>query len=183
MAMFTRMDHGTQADWAHIAAEHMKHQVSQAPGLVLDMLTKLKDIQVGFAADQLTHCLMTATLAQQDNAPDEEILIALCHDMGKAVSIPNHGAIAAEILKPYVSDDSYHAIKWHQHFQGAYYYQHMGKPQNMRDQFRAESWFDLGERLVDKWDMMAFDPDFQVTPLEAFEPLIVKHFSAPKQFI
>ncbi len=180
--MFTRMDHGTAQDWAHIGAEHVKHQQAHAPGLVLDMLRKLKNIQVGFAADQLTHCLMTATLAQQDNASDEEVLIALCHDMGKAVSIPNHGAIAAEILKPYVSDDAYNAIKWHQHFQGAYYYQHMGKPQDMREEFRATSWFSLAERLVDKWDMMAFDPDFVVTPLEAFEPLIIAAFSRPKSF-
>jgi predicted HD phosphohydrolase len=181
--MFTRMDRGTPQDWAHIGAEHMKHQKAHTPGLVLDMLRKLKNIQVGFAADQLTHCLMTATLAQQDNATHEEILIALCHDMGKAVSIPNHGAIAAEILKSYVSDDSYHAIKWHQHFQGAYYYHYMGKPQDMRDSFRSESWYGLAEKLVDKWDMMAFDPDFVVTSLEEFEPLIIKTFETPLQFM
>lgn len=181
--MFTRMDQGTQQDWAHIAAEHMKHQSAETPGLVLDMLWKLKNIQVGFAADQLTHVLMTATLAQQAGATDEEVLIALCHDMGKAVSIPNHGAIAAEILKPYVSDDSYHAIKWHQHFQGQYYYHYLGKPTNLRDDFKAESWHPLAVKLVDEWDMPAFDPDFAVTSLEAFEPLIVRTFTAPRQMM
>jgi predicted HD phosphohydrolase len=181
--MFTSMVNGTQEDWAHIAAEHMKHQKSQTPGLVLDMLHKLKNIQVGFAADQQTHCLMTATLAQEDNATDEEVLIALCHDMGKAVSIPNHGAIAAEILKPYVSDDAYHAIKWHQHFQGQYYYHYMGKPNNLRDDFKAESWHPLAVKLVDRWDAPAFDPTYAVTPLEAFEPLIVRMFETPKSFM
>jgi predicted HD phosphohydrolase len=177
--MFTRMDEGKIEDWAHIASEHMKHQKSATPGLVLDMLWKLKNIQVGFAADQLTHCLMTATLAQNDNATEEEVLIALCHDMGKAVSIPNHGAIAAEILKPYVSDDAYHAIKWHQHFQGQYYYQYMGKPTNLRDGFADQPWHGLAAKLVDRWDMPAFDPDYAVTPLAAFEPLILRAFQNP----
>ncbi len=177
--MFTSMKDSRQEDWALIAAEHAKHQYAKTPGLVLDLLHKLKDIQVGFAADQLTHCLMTATLAQADGASDEEVLIALCHDMGKAISIPNHGAIAAEILKPYVSDDASNAIRWHQHFQGAYYYNFFGKPTDMREQFRAASWFGLAERLVDRWDAPAFDPDFKVTPLEAFEPLIRKTFEMP----
>jgi predicted HD phosphohydrolase len=177
--MFTSMKDGTQEDWMHIAAQHMQHQKAQTPGLVLDMLRKLKDIQVGFAADQLSHCLMTATLAQMDNASDEVVLIALCHDMGKAVSIPNHGAIAAEILKPYVSADAALAIRWHQHFQGAYYYGYLGKPTNMREQFKAESWYGLAAKLVDDWDAPAFDPDFKATPLEAFEPLIRKSFENP----
>jgi predicted HD phosphohydrolase len=177
--MFTSMKNGTQEDWMYIAAEHMKHQKAQTPGLVLDMLHKLKSIQVGFATDQLSHCLMTATLAQMDNASDEEVLIALCHDMGKAVSVPNHGAIAAEILKPYVSEDASQAIRWHQHFQGAYYYGYLGKPTNMREQFKDTSWYGLAVRLVDDWDAPAFDPDFKTPPLEAFEPLIRKTFEAP----
>jgi predicted HD phosphohydrolase len=177
--MFTRMDHGTAAEWAHIMAAHTKHQAARTPFLVMDMLHKLKELELGFAADQLTHCLMTATLAQQSGASDEEVLIALCHDMGKAVSIPNHGAIAAEILKPYVSSGSYHAIYYHQHFQGQYYFGYLGKPTNLRDKFLNESWYALATRLVDDWDMQAFDPDFKVTPLEAFEPLIQKFFSNP----
>jgi predicted HD phosphohydrolase len=177
--MFTSMKHGTPEDWAHIAAAHMTHQRAQTPTLVLDMLHKLKSIEVGFATDQLSHCLMTATLAQADGASDEEVLIALCHDMGKAVSIPNHGAIAAEILKPYVSADASEAIRWHQHFQGAYYYNFLGKPTTLRAQFEGKSWYGLAARLVDDWDAPAFDPDFKVTPLEAFEPLVRKSFENP----
>ena len=177
--MFTRMDEGTQEDWMHIGAEHVKHQQTKAPGLVMDMLAKLKTIQVGFAADQLTHVLMTASLAQADNATDEEVLMALCHDMGKAVSIPNHGAIAAEILKPYVSDNAYHAVYHHQAFQGQYYYSYMGKPTNLRENFVLESWYPLAVKLVDRWDMLAFDPEFAIPSLDSFEPLVQSMFSNP----
>ena len=101
--MFTDMRQGTAEDWGHIAREHMLHQKSQAAMQIMDSMRRLADIKVGFAADQLTHCLMTATLARADDATDEEVVAALTHDLGKLFSIPNHGAIQAEVLKPYVS--------------------------------------------------------------------------------
>ena len=115
-----------------------------------------------------------------DEASDEEIVSALCHDIGKTMSVPNHGAIAAELLKPYVSDDLYHTIKWHQDFQGAYYYNYMGKPTTLREDHKDESWYPLACKLVDDWDAPAFDPDFEVDSLESFEPEIVRVFSTPK---
>lgn len=180
--MFTSMEHGTAEDWGHIVAEHGKHQQSAAPKQIMESLRRLGDIEVGFAATQLTHSLMAGTLARRDGASDEEVVAALCHDIGKLMSIPNHGAIAAETLKPYVSDEIYHAVKWHQHFQGRYYYEYLGKPSDMREQFRGEPWFDFAERLVDKWDAPAFDPDFAVDSLESFEPEVTRVFSQPKSF-
>ena len=181
--MFTTMLEGTAEDWGHIAREHMVHQQSAAALQIMDSMRRLEPIVVGFAANQLTHCLMTATLARQDGATDEEIVSALCHDLGKLMSIPNHGAIAAEILKPYVSDDLYHAVYWHQDFQGKYYYDNFGKPTNMRDRFKAEPWFATAEKLVDRWDAPAFDPNFAIDSLESFEPEVTRVFSAPKRAI
>ena len=47
---------------------------------------------------------------------------SLCHDIGKAVSVPNHPRIAAEILRPYVRDEVQWMIQVHQDFQGRHYY-------------------------------------------------------------
>lgn len=179
--MFTAMQQGTAEDWAHIAREHMVHQQSAAPLQIMDSMRRLGAIQVGFAADQLTHCLMTATLARADDATDEEVVAALTHDLGKLLSIPNHGAIQAEVLKPYVGDDLYHAVMWHQHFQGAYYYGYLGKPTDMRQQFKDEPWYGFAEKLVDRWDAPAFDPDFKVDSLESFEPEVTRVFTSPKR--
>jgi predicted HD phosphohydrolase len=181
--MFTDMRQGKAEHWAHIASEHMVHQRTAAPLQIMDSLRRLEPIVVGFAANQLTHSLMTATLARRDGASDEEVVAGLCHDLGKLLSIPNHGPIAAETLKPYVSDDIYHAIYWHQHFQGAYYYDHFGKPTDMREQFRSESWFAVAEKIVDRWDAPAFDPGFAVDSLESFEPEVTRVFSTPKRAI
>ena len=177
--MFTTMLEGTKEDWGHIATEHGKHQVSAAPQQIMDSLQRLAAIEVGFGANQLEHSLITATLARQDGATAEEIVAALCHDLGKLMSIPNHGAIAAEILKPYVRDDLYHAVKWHQDFQGRYYYEFLGKSKDMRDQFKDEPWFQIAEKLVDRWDAPAFDPNFTADSLESFRPEITAIFSKP----
>lgn len=179
--MFTDMKQGTAEDWAHIAAQHGKHQKTQAPRQIMDSLRRLEAIEVGFAANQLTHSLMAATLARRSGASDEEVVAALTHDLGKLFSIPNHGPIAAEMLKPYVSENIYHAVYHHQDFQGQYYYGHLGKPTNLRERFKNEPWYDIAVKLVDDWDAPAFDPDFELDPLESFEPEVTRIFSSPNR--
>ena len=179
--MFTTMIEGTREDWAHISVEHMKHQQSAAAQQIMDSLARLEAIEVGFGANQLQHSLMTGTLARRDGASDEEVVAALCHDLGKLLSIPNHGAIAAEMLKPYVSDDIYHAVKHHQDFQGLYYYEHLGMDKNAREKFAGEPWFDMAVKLVDKWDAPAFDPAYDIDSLDSFAPEVTRVFSRPKR--
>jgi predicted HD phosphohydrolase len=182
-AAFRRMQDGTLDDWMIIAREHMAHQKAAAGMQIMDTLRRLGDMTLGFAADQVTHALMTATLARRAGANDAEVVAALCHDIGKVMSVPNHGPIAAETLKPYVSDTIYHAVYWHQHFQGQYYYNHLGKPTDLRMQFKDAPWYGFACRLVDEWDAPAFDPDFDVDSLESFEPEVVKVFSSPHAMI
>jgi predicted HD phosphohydrolase len=180
--MFTRMQDGTAEDWAVIGAAHKEH-FSKTPAHLMDMLRSLEQVTVGFACDQLQHSLMTGTLARRDGASDEEVAIALLHDVGKAVNIPNHGAIGAELMRPYVSEDAYHAIYNHQHFQGKYYYEFAGANPNMREDFTDQSWYELAVKLVDRWDAPAFDPDFEVDSLESFEPLLQQIFARPARML
>lgn len=182
-AKFRSMFEGTEEDWQVIGAEHAKHQAEEQPRVIMEQLARLGDLQVGFRADQLTHSLMCGTLARRAGANDEEVVAALCHDLGKAMSIPNHGAIAAEILKPYVEDYIYHAIKWHQHFQGKYYYNHLGLSTDMRSEFKDEPWYDFACKLVDEWDAPAFDENFDCDPLESFEPEVTRVFTKPKKMV
>jgi predicted HD phosphohydrolase len=181
--MFTDMKHGTAEDWRHIAAEHARHQQSAAARQIMESLARLEQIEVGFGANQLQHSLMAGTLARRAGASDEEVVAALCHDIGKLFSIPNHGPIAAEMLKPYVAEDIYHAIYWHQAFQGRYYFEHLGLDPEGRTRFSQESWYAFAEKLVDDWDAPAFDPGFDADPLESFEPEVMRVFSAPKKMV
>jgi predicted HD phosphohydrolase len=176
---FTRMDESTADQWAVIGAETMEHQ-DRVAERVLGMLRSLADITDGFAVDQLTHSLQTATLAERAGADDEVVVASLCHDIGKAVSVPNHPGIAAAILRPYVRDEVYKMILVHQDFQGRHYYSHFGGDPDAREAHRdaltAEE-FELAERFADEWDQIAFDPAYDTLPLEHFEPLVRETFA------
>jgi predicted HD phosphohydrolase len=121
VSSFTRMDESTAEQWAVIGAETIKNQPRVAEQ-VLDMLRRLEAITDGFGTNQLVHALQTATYAEKAGADQDMVVASLCHDIGKIISVFNHPAIAAEILKPYVSSDVYNVIRVHQDFQGRHYY-------------------------------------------------------------
>ena len=176
---FRRMDESNAEQWARIGALTTERQARVAPR-VLAMLAALGDMTDGFAVDQLCHSLQTATRAEEAGAEPEMVVAALCHDVGKYVSVPNHPGIAAEILRPYVGDEVYHVVRTHQDFQGRHYYHHFGGDPEARERYRGEPWFALGERFADEWDQTSFDPDYPTKPLSHFEPLVRKVFARPR---
>ncbi len=176
---FTRMDESTAEQWSVIGTETMANQ-GRVADRVLGMLRSLADITDGFAVDQLEHCVQTATRAERAGADDELVVAALLHDIGKAVSVPNHPRIAAEILRPYVRDEVHWMIQVHQDFQGRHYYAHFGGDPNAREQYRGEPWFALAEQFADEWDQTAFDPDYDTLPLEHFEARVRQVFAEPR---
>jgi predicted HD phosphohydrolase len=172
---FTRMDEGTKEHWMEIVTEHGKH-ADRVPKRIIGMLESLEEIVDGFSTNQLVHVLQTATLAEKAGADEEMIVASLCHDIGKAVTVANHGAIAAEIIKSYVRPDVYNVIRTHQDFQGRHYYEYLGMDPNAREKYRGEPWFALGEQFADEWDQVAFDPDGETYPLEHFIPMVERVF-------
>ena len=179
---FTRMDESTAEQWAVIGVETMKNQPRVAEA-VLGMLRSLEGITDGFATNQLVHCLQTATRAERDGADAEVVVASLCHDIGKAISVPNHPAIAAEILKPYVRPAVYDMIRVHQDFQGKHYYHHFGGDPDAREKHREAlegETFELAQKFADDWDQTSFDPDYDTLPLEHFEPVVREVFARAK---
>ena len=177
--MFTRMDQSTKEDWEHISQEHMPH-ILDMPNRDVKMMEDLMYIKGGFAVHQLEHCLQTATLARRDGADDEMILLCLIHDIGKVISVLGHGEIAAEIVKPYVSEDTYNILKYHQDFQGKHYYHYQGKSTSLRDKYKNESWYNKCVKFTDDYDQVAFDPMYESDTLESFIGLIEQTFKLPK---
>ena len=179
---FTRMDESTAEQWAEIGKQTFANQGRVAES-VLGLLRSLSSITDGFATDQLTHCLQTATRAERAGADDEVVVASLCHDIGKAISVPNHPEIAAAILKPYVRPEVHRMILVHQDFQGRHYYAHFGGDPDAREKHREvldPEVFSLAEQFADEWDQTAFDPDYDTLPLEHFEPAVRRVFGAAK---
>lgn len=175
---FRRMDQGSTEDWLTIGKEIAVRQAGM-PAQIKSMLLKLGDQVDGFAVDQLQHGLQTATRAERAGASEELIVAALCHDIGKVISVANHPAIAAEILRPYISRETYDVVRTHQDFQGRHYYALMGKDPEARQQYAGEPWYELACRFTDEWDQTSFDPDYETFPLSHFEPLIDQIFARP----
>lgn len=149
---------------------------------VLAMLRSMGDIHQGFAVSQLEHALQTATRAERDGATDDMIVASLCHDIGKTFSNMNHPAIAAEMLRPWVSDEAYWVVKYHQDFQGRHYYGRIGLDPEMRRRHLGHEHFAVAERFADVWDQTAFDPHYDSETLDHFEPLVRTVFSrAPRR--
>jgi len=172
---FTRMDESNQDQWLFILEETQREQQT-VPSQILQMLRRLGDVHGGFGVSQLHHALQTASMARRDNASDELVLAALCHDIGKAISIPNHAEISASILHKYVSEETYQIVLTHQDFQGRHYYGYFGQSTSLRDQHKHQPWYAQAETFTDVWDQAAFDPAYKVLPLSEFEPLVKQFF-------
>jgi predicted HD phosphohydrolase len=172
------MDESTAEQWGVIATETIADMPRVADS-VLAMLRSLESVTVGFAVDQLEHCLQAATLAERAGADDEWVVASLCHDIGKAVSVPNHPRIAAEILRPYVREEVRWSIEVHQDFQGRHYFHHLGGDPNARDKHTGHEFYAAAQRFADEWDQIAFDSAYDTLPLEHFEGRVRDIFGRP----
>jgi predicted HD phosphohydrolase len=173
------MDQASPQDYLVIGEALIKRQATMA-GMIKSMLRQLEEQVDGFAVNQLVHSLQTGTRALRAGASEEMVVAAVCHDIGKVISVLNHGAISAEILRPYVSDETYQVIRTHQDFQGRYYNAIVGKNPDERLRYRDASWYELACRFSDEWDQTAFDSSYDTLPLEYFEPMIDRVFDRPR---
>ena len=150
--------------------------VEYVPDRILAMLVASGGLVQGMQVTQLEHGLETATMAERAGMNVDIVVAALCHDIGKVISTPNHSAIAAEMIKPFVDPDAYWMVKVHQDFEGIHYLGKMGLDPMIRLQHREHPAYELAERFADEWDERAFDPDYDMLPLEYFEPMVREVF-------
>ena len=181
-AKFKAMTEGTQEDWMVIASQFAPF-AANGGARVLDHLRLLRGDYGGFPVDRLEHCLQTATRAQRDGRDEEYVVCALLHDIGDTLGAYNHPDIAAAILKPFVSEKNHWMVEKHGIFQGYYFFHYLGMDRDMRDQYRGHEHFQHTAEFCEKYDQTAFDPNYDSMPLEAFEPMVMKLFQAPKQSV
>jgi len=166
-------------DYMSYVEAHLEEDLKRVPDRMLTILRSMRGLVQGFQIDQLEHCLQTATRAERAGADVDMIVASLCHDMGKTISNANHPAIAAEMIRPWVSPDVYWIVKVHQDFQGMHYYERMGLDPMMRLKHQDHPAYELAAVFADEWDQTAFDPDYESFPLEHFEPMVREVFGRP----
>jgi len=170
-ARFTRFDECTKEDIDIVYERYQEHSRGVADR-VLDHLKLLKGDFGGFNIDRLEHCLQTATRAYRDGRDEEYVVCCLLHDIGDTLGPYDHGAVAAAILKPFVSEANHWMLENHPVFQGYYYFQHIGGDRNARDQFKDHPHYAHTLEFIEKYDMPAFDHGYESMPLGEFEPMV-----------
>jgi predicted HD phosphohydrolase len=179
-ATFTSMERSTAEDWQVIASQSPGF-ASRLPDRLLAHLRLLDGDYGGFAVDRLTHSLQTATLAHRDGRDEEYVACALVHDIGDTLGTYNHFDVAAAIVKPFVSEENHWMVQQHGIFQGYYFFHHLGMDRDLRERFRGHPSFTHTEEFCARYDGPAFDPRGETLPLEFFEPMVRRVFTAPKR--
>ncbi len=172
---FTRMADGTREEF-RILEQQWAPAEGELADNVLSLLDRLKGPTFGYQVDRYDHSLQTATRALRDGAEEESVVCALLHDIGVTLAPENHGALAAEILKPYVSRENYWVVAHHPVFQGYYFWHHLDLDRNARDRYAGHPYYEACARFCERWDQESFDPDYDTLPVETFEPMVRRLF-------
>jgi predicted HD phosphohydrolase len=177
-ATFTAFENSTAEDWA-IIGQGLPHTQAMAAANAVEQLRMLERDTGGFPVNRLEHSLQTAARAENDGRDSEYVLCALLHDIGDTLAPTNHPAIAAAMLKNYVSEANHWMVEHHGIFQGYYFWHHMGGDRNARDAYADSQYYEYCEEFCAKYDQTAFDPDYVSPTLDHYVPLI-KQFLVPE---
>ena len=161
---FIEMQHGTQEEYDFLDRRHKEWKGEHFVKGVLDMLKATGEPDGGYQINRFQHGLQRATLALRDGQDEEMVVAALLHDIGDLLAPDNHSDLAAAVLQPYVSERVHWIVKHHGIFQG-YYFWHF-------EMYRGHPWFEDCASFCAKYDQIAFDPNYDTLPLEAFEPMV-----------
>jgi predicted HD phosphohydrolase len=170
-ASFKNLAESTAEDWALIAPQLNTTQ-SHVPDRVLGLLQAMGSDYGGFPVTRLEHSLQTATRAERDGRDEEYVLCALLHDIGDMLSPFNHPAVAAAVLRPFVSQANHWMVAHHGVFQGYYFWHYIGLDRETREKYRGSPYFEYTEEFCVKYDSPAFDAGYKSEPLEHFAPLV-----------
>ena len=170
-ATFRRFDQCTKED-AEAIVENVTSFAGGLPDRVLAHLRLLDGDFGGFNVDRLEHSVQTATRAYRDGRDEEYVVCALLHDIGDTLGTYDHGAVAAAILKPFVSEANLWMLENHTVFQGYYYFDKLGGDRNARDVHADNPHFEHTKEFIEKYDMPAFDENYDSMSLDEFAPMV-----------
>ncbi len=180
---FTNLIDADADDIRMLASNERALQQKETADRVLDHLREMEGANSGFQIDRLQHSLQTATRVLRDHPEDDALVVcALVHDIGELMAPVDHPSFAAAIVRPYVPENYTWMVMMHGVFQGYYYWEHLGRDPNGREQYKDHPAYDLTVEFCEKYDAPSFDPNYETLPLEAFEPAVRRVFSKPGQF-
>jgi predicted HD phosphohydrolase len=174
------MRDATRTEWEEI--ERLEAELYDPADGALALLETLRDAPLaGHPVNGWDHSLQAATRAVRAGEPDDMVVACLLHDAAVGIAPANHGQVAAEILRPYVSEETYWVVKHHGVVQKLQmvnhpYWGEAGAAEEAVSRIRDHPFFERTVRFCNDYDGASFDPVYDALPLEAFLPIVRRVF-------
>lgn len=165
-------------DWQLLNAQRQDYLAQHQADQALRMLTASEhDPAFGYMVNNYRHCLQSATMVLRDGRDEEDVVVALLHDVGFITCPLLHGDFAAGLLGAYVSDRNYWMLQHHATFQNVHSPHLPGVRQHERDLWKGHPHFDWTAEFVAKYDQAASDPGYACEPIATFVPMVRRIFA------
>ena len=165
------MKEGTAEDF-RIIRQNDELTARELPARLFEHLEKMAEDDGAYKISRLDHVLQCATRAYRDEADNEWVVAALLHDIGDLLAPFSHAEVAAEILKPFVSEEIAWVVRHHGIFQMRYNKSLPDHQQNLHLKYKDHQWYQSALNFTENWDQNSFDPEYDNLPLEFFKPLV-----------
>ena len=170
------------ADWALMNRQREAYMEQQQADQVLRLLAgSARDPTFGYMVNNYRHSLQSASMVLRDGLDEEDVVVALLHDVGFIACPLNHGDFAATLMASYISERNHWMLRHHATFQNLHSPHFPGVDPRERERWRGHPHFDWTAEFVARYDQAACDPDYPCEPLETFVPMVRRIFARPPQ--
>lgn len=176
-------------DWTQLNRQRDPFYAEWQARQALAMLTASADEpSFGYLISNYRHGLQTATMVMEAGHDEEDVVVALFHDIGFVTCPDWHGEFAAALLGAYVSERNHWMLRRHtiiQQHDVIDHPDHNHSPEeedsyrNERERWRGHPHFDWACTFVDQFDQRAISPTYRTAPIEIFEPMVHRLFARP----
>ena len=167
-------------DWQQLNTQRSAYAARQQADQALRLLSSSEhDPSFGYMVNNYRHSLQSATMVLRDGRSEEDVVVALLHDVGFNTCPIMHGDFAAALLGAYVSDRNHWMLRHHAVFQNLHSPNMPGVDRHERERWRGHAHFDWTAEFVERYDQAASDPDYPCEPLATFVPMVHRIFSRP----
>jgi len=165
-------------DWQLLEQQRRLYLADLQARQALRLLTGSQDDPTfGYLVNNYRHCLQSATMVLRDGRDEEDVVVALLHDVGFTTCPLMHGDFAAALMGAYISDRNYWMLQHHATFQNVHSPRMPGVKQHERDLWKGHAFYDWTAEFVALYDQGATDPDYPCEPLETFVPMVQRVFA------
>ena len=150
----------------------------EKPRVVLALFEALGgEPSFGYDINMQRHGLQSATFALRDGRDEETVAVALLHDIGFTLARETHGAFAAMVLGPYISEANRWMLVHHQIFLDHHVHGDPLVDRDARERWRGHPHFEWTATFVERYDQAAVSAAREILPLVTFIPMVHRLFA------